>query len=85
MAKGDEVTRGQLVGDASGFVSASIHTPVSGVVTDIREVFSSTGMPVKAIVIEAEEHHHVADENARKAPVVIRDAAQAGCPHAGRD
>lgn len=76
VAKGDEVTRGQLVADASGFVSASIHTPISGVVTDIRDVFSSTGMPVKAIVIEAEEHHHIADENARKTPRMLRDTAQ---------
>lgn len=66
VAKGDEVVRGQLVGEAAGFVSAPVHTPISGVVTGIREVASAFGMPVTVIEIEAEENHHTADEAARR-------------------
>ena len=32
VAKGDHVDRGQLVAEAGGFVSAPVHTPVSGTV-----------------------------------------------------
>lgn len=35
VAKGDHVKVGQLIGQSSGFVSANIHSPISGVVTAI--------------------------------------------------
>ena len=31
--KGDKVLTGQLIGEAAGFVSANIHSPISGTVT----------------------------------------------------
>ena len=37
-AKGDTVVKGEKIGEASGFISADVHAPVSGVVKEIRRV-----------------------------------------------
>ncbi len=50
--KGDEVKKGQVIGEAGGFISAPIHAPVSGKVTAIDEVVHIFGRKVPAIVIE---------------------------------
>lgn len=49
---GDEVREGQLVGQAKGFVSANVHSPVPGKVREIREIYLPTGVRSKAIVID---------------------------------
>ncbi|MBR2975230.1 MAG: electron transporter RnfC, partial [Alistipes sp.] len=36
VAKGDKVLTGQLIAQASGFVSANIHTPISGTVKNVE-------------------------------------------------
>lgn len=66
VAAGDAVVRGQLIAEAAGAVSAPIHTPISGKVVRIAEVKNSAGMPAKAVIIEAEEDDHIADENRLK-------------------
>ena len=43
VAKGDYVKVGQKIGDTEAFVSAPIHSSVSGTVTDITSVRSSMG------------------------------------------
>lgn len=52
--KGDEVKVGQLIAKASGYVSAPIHSSVSGTVKKIDEITMSVGSKVKAIVIETD-------------------------------
>ncbi len=49
---GDEVVIGQKIAEPSGFVSTSIHSSVSGKVEAIKEVLTTGGSMVKAIVIE---------------------------------
>lgn len=49
---GDEVKEGMLIGKASGFVSANIHSPAPGTVKEITEIYLANGMKSKAIVIE---------------------------------
>ena len=49
---GDEVKVGQLIGDTDKFVSAPIHSSVSGKVTAIKEIRTATGMKTQAVVIE---------------------------------
>lgn len=49
---GDEVRVGQLIGDTDKFVSAPIHSSVSGKVTAIKEIRTATGMKTQAVVIE---------------------------------
>ena len=48
---GDKVKKYQLIARASGFVSANLHSPVSGEVKGIIEVPGATGVPVQAVEI----------------------------------
>lgn len=50
--KGDYVKVGQLVGEASGFVSANIHSPISGTVNRVDMIADITGYKKPAIVID---------------------------------
>lgn len=50
--KGDEVKVGTLIAEAGGFVSANIHSSVSGTVKGIEKVLTAGGTKVDAIVIE---------------------------------
>lgn len=52
VAVGQEVKKGELIGEPTGFVSASIHSSVSGKVTSIARFPSPTGKPVTSVVIE---------------------------------
>lgn len=62
--KGDKVRRGDKVADAGGFVSAPIHTPISGTVTKIDVCRTPQGMPVQAIYIKSDEADRAADAEA---------------------
>ncbi|WP_304261935.1 electron transport complex subunit RsxC [Kallipyga massiliensis] len=50
--KGDEVKMGQKIAEAGGFVSAPVHSSVSGTVLGIVNYRSATGQLVQAIEIE---------------------------------
>jgi len=51
--KGETVKRGQRIGEADGFISASVHAPTSGTVTGIESVIdAATGRTVQAVAIE---------------------------------
>ena len=52
--KGDRVKVGSLIAQASGFISANIHSSVSGIVNRIDEMLDSSGYKKKAIVIDVE-------------------------------
>lgn len=62
--KGDKVTRGQCVAEAGGFVSAPVHTPISGTVVKIDTARTPQGMPVEAIYIKSDEADREADAKA---------------------
>lgn len=49
--KGDEVKVGSIIAKSTGFVSANIHSSVSGKVTKIDSVFDASGYKKPAIVI----------------------------------
>jgi len=49
---GDEVKEGMLIGEAQGFISANIHSPIPGVVKEIKTLFSPQGYKTEAVVIE---------------------------------
>lgn len=59
--KGDHVNRGDLVAEAGGFVSAHVHTPISGTVVKIDTARTPQGMPVEAIYIKSDEADREAD------------------------
>lgn len=50
--RGDYVKMGQRIGEPKGFVSAPVHSSVSGTVKSIEPVPSATGFKVMAVVIE---------------------------------
>ncbi len=50
--KGDTVLMGQKIGEAGGFVSAPVHSSVSGKVVGIENVETASGAVVPAVVIE---------------------------------
>lgn len=52
--KGTQVKVGTLLAQANGFVSANIHSPVSGVVTKIDNVADGSGYAKPAIYIDVE-------------------------------
>ena len=53
--KGDTVKKGEVIGSASSYVSADVHSPADGVVTDIRKVRVASGAVADAIVIKCDE------------------------------
>lgn len=57
VAKGDHVLRGQLIAQAGGFISANIHSSVSGTVKVIEPRMTASGTKVNAIVIENDEKY----------------------------
>ena len=52
--RGDEVKVGQLIAEAGGFISANIHSPVSGKVLKIDNVPDASGYKRTGIVINVE-------------------------------
>ncbi|MDC7227470.1 MAG: electron transport complex subunit RsxC [Spirochaetales bacterium] len=55
VAAGDEIKEGMLIGKPAGFISAAVHSPVSGTVKEITDVYLANGMKSSAVVIEKEE------------------------------
>ncbi|MCF0229910.1 MAG: RnfABCDGE type electron transport complex subunit C, partial [Parasporobacterium sp.] len=58
----DEVRVGQVIAEAGGFVSAPIHSGVSGKVKKIDEVLLSSGMRGTAIIIETDGEQTVSED-----------------------
>lgn len=54
VSEGDKVELGQKIADSQAFVSAPIHSPVTGKVEAIREIRNFNGAMVKGIVIKAD-------------------------------
>lgn len=52
--EGDKVLVGQLLAEAGGFVSAPVHSPVSGTVTKVDATTDAWGAPMPAIFIKVE-------------------------------
>ncbi len=49
---GDKVKKGQLVGEATGAVSANVYSSVSGTVTQITDLVNGMGQTQKFVVVE---------------------------------
>lgn len=52
--KGDRVERGELIAKASSFISANVHSPLSGVVKDIVSIVLPSGANAPALVISVD-------------------------------
>ncbi len=71
VAKGDEVKVGQLLAESSGFVSANIHSPVSGKVLKIDKALDSSGYKRDAIFINVEGDEWL--ETIDKSDTLVKD------------
>ena len=71
VAKGDKVKTGQLIATAKGFISANVHSSVSGTVTKIDEVMDHTGYRKPAIFIDVEGDEWLEDIDT--SDTIVRD------------
>lgn len=68
VAKGDLVKVGTVIGDSDAFLSAPVHSSVSGTVKDITEIVTANGARSQVVIITTDGEQTV-DENV-KPPVV---------------
>ncbi len=61
VSKGDAVRLGQKIGEAPAFVSAPVHSSVSGTVVAVEPRLDPVGRMVTAVVIEADAQDALAD------------------------
>lgn len=60
VSKGDRVTVGQLIGAAGGFVSANVHSSVSGIVLDVKKQNTAYGFDT-CVIIENDEQYELCE------------------------
>jgi len=51
----DHVEEGQLIAESEGFISSSVHSPIPGMVKEIRNLYLPNGVQCDAAVIERDE------------------------------
>ena len=73
VAKGDYVLAGQLIAEAGGFVSANIHSSVSGTVKAIEPRTLATGGKGNAIIIENDGEYKEVEYTPAKLEDLSRD------------
>lgn len=75
--KGDRVKVGQLIAKSSGFVSANIHSSVSGTVKKIETGPDASGYPKKGIYIDVEDDiwDEAIDRSSELKSEILGDAA----------
>ncbi len=85
VAKGDRVTRGQVVAQPGGFVSAAIHSPVDGEVVAVDQRRHPDGRIVEAIELEADPYsdQRLPEPSATDALALDRDAFVASLQRSG--
>ncbi len=71
VAKGDRVRTGQLIAEATGFMSANIHAPVSGVVKSVDPLPNGQGIRQTMITIQREGDEWV--EGIDRDPALVHD------------
>lgn len=69
--KGDEVKVGTIIAQAGGFVSANIHSSVSGKVLKIDNVYDSSGYPKPAVFINVEGDEW--EEGIDRSPAIVKE------------
>lgn len=74
--RGDRVLAGQLIGRAKGFVSANVHSSVSGVVSKVDRVVDASGYPRDAVFIRVEGDEWVSDVD--RSEELVREVSLSG-------
>lgn len=86
--RGDKVKKGQLIAEAGGFVSANVHSPVSGKVKSVGMYPSPVGTEMEAAVITPDQEQEwvegagdersYSDLKREEIPELVRDAGIVG-------
>jgi len=76
VAKGDKVKTGQLIAKANGFISANVHSSVSGTVSSIEPLPDLAGNPVQHVVIKVEGDEWL--ENINRSSEILREIKMSG-------
>lgn len=80
--KGDRVLVGQKIGDTEAFVSAPVHSSVSGIVNDIKPMLIAGGHEVMAVQIEPdgmqEVHNSVVSHKGLKGKELLKEIRESG-------
>ncbi len=61
VAKGDKVLTGQLIAEATGFMSANIHSPITGTVSAVDMAVNAQGLRQMMITIKRDEEEQWAE------------------------
>ncbi|HIZ86200.1 MAG TPA: electron transport complex subunit RsxC [Candidatus Coprenecus stercoravium] len=69
--KGDKVKTGQMIGESAGFISANIHSSVSGTVAAVEPYADLAGNPVMHVVVDVEGDEW--EESIDRTPDIVRD------------
>ena len=64
--KGDRVLKGQRIAEAGGFVSAPVHSSVSGTVRSVEKRRNAVGDMVDAVIVENDELYETVPEEPAK-------------------
>jgi len=83
VAKGDVVLAGQLIAEAGGFISANIHSSVSGTVKSIEPRTLATGGKCNSIVIENDGKYREVDYVTKKIENLSKDEIRQRVKDAG--
>ena len=83
VSKGDYVLAGQLIAEAGGFVSANIHSSVSGTVKAIEPRTLATGEKCNSIVIENDGEYKEIEYVSKKLEELSRDEIRQRIKDAG--
>lgn len=73
VAKGDMVKVGQKIAEAGGFVSAAIHSSVSGKVAKIDNVIDASGYPKPAVIIDVTDDEW--EESIDRTDTIVRECS----------
>ncbi|MDE5621789.1 MAG: RnfABCDGE type electron transport complex subunit C, partial [Alistipes sp.] len=73
VAKGDKVLTGQLIAEAGSFMSANIHSPISGTVTAVELVANGQGLRQPMITIKREDDEWV--EGIDRSKTLVKECA----------
>lgn len=69
---GDEVKTGQLIGKANGFISANVHSSVSGKVIGIDHIMDASGTKHPAVCIDVDGDEWI--ETIDRTPEIVRNS-----------
>lgn len=85
VAKGDKVKVGDLIGKATGFVSADVHSSVSGTVVAVDAQPDTSGVrkPSVTIAVEGDEWNEQIDLGAENIPDISAKEMMDAIAHAG--